>query len=98
MSKDTGPPKIHRQFHIGLPKVHKRFCFGPPKMHGRFRIGLSKTHKRFHFGPPKMHRRFCICPPQVSLDLLPPEFNRRGILLIIAVMKGKQQKNLFEIE
>ena len=63
----------------------------------QFRIDLPKIHKRFRIGPPKMHRRFWIGPPQVSLNLLPTEFNRRGILLTIAIMKEKQQNNLFEI-
>ena len=51
----------------------------------------------FRIGPPKMHRRFHIGPPQVSLNLLPQEFNSLGILLTIAIMKEKQQNNLFEI-
>ena len=42
--------------------------------------------------------RFRIGPPQVSLNLLPPEFHRQGILLTFAIMKEKQQNNLFEIE
>ena len=67
-------------------------------MHRRFRIGLPKMHRRFRNGPPKMHRRFCIGLPQVSLNLLPQEFHSRGNLLTIAVMKEKQQNNLFEIE
>ena len=45
-----------------------------------------------------MHRRFRIGPPQVSLNLLPPEFHRRGFLLTFAIMKEKQHNNLFEIE
>ena len=46
---------------------------------------------RFRIGPRKIHRRFCIGPPQVSLNLLPPELHRRGIMLTIASMKEKQQ-------
>ena len=42
-----------------------------------------------------VHRRFRIGPPQVSLNLLPPEFHRRGILLTIANMKEKQLNNIF---
>ena len=67
-------------------------------MHRRLCIGLSKMHRWFCIGPPKMHRRFRIDPPQVSLNLLSPEFHKRGILLTIAIMKDKQQNNLFEIE
>ena len=93
-----GPPKIHKRFRIGLPKIHRQFRIGPPKMHRRFRIGLPKIHRRFRIGPPKMHRRFRIGPPQVSHNLLPQEFHSRGILLTIAIMKEKQQYNLFEIE
>ena len=78
---------MHSRFCIGLPKINRWFCIGPPKMHRRFRIG-----------PPKMHRRFHIGPYQVSLNLLPPEFYRWGILLPIAIMKEKQQNNLVEIE
>ena len=54
--------------------------------------------RRFRIGPPKMHRRFRIGLLQVSLNLLPQEFHSRGVLLTIAIMKEKQQKNLFEIE
>ena len=56
-------------------------------MHRRFRIGLSKILRRFRIGPPKIHKQFRIDPSQVSLDLLPPELHRRGILLTIAIMK-----------
>ena len=81
-----GPPKMHRWFRIGPSKIHRRFCIGPPK-----------NHRRFPIGPPKIHKRFGIGPPQVSLNLLPPEFHRQGILLTIGIMKEKQQKNIFEI-
>ena len=67
-------------------------------MHGRFRIGLPKMHGRFRIGLPKVHGRFRIVPPQGSLNLLPLEFHSRGILLTMAIMKEKQQKNLFQIE
>ena len=67
-------------------------------MHRRFRIGLPKIHRQLCFGPPKMHRWFFICPLQVSLNLLPPEFHRREFVLSITIMKEKQQNNLFEIE
>ena len=68
-------------------------------MHRGFRIGLPKIHRQFRTVPPKMHRRlFRIGPPQVFLNLLPPEFHRRGILLTFAIMKEKQQNNLFKIE
>ena len=73
------------------------FRIDPPKMHREFRIGLHKIHGWFRIGPPKIHRRFRIGPPQVSLNLLPPEFHRRGIMLTIANMTEKQQNNLFEI-
>ena len=33
----------------------------------------------FFIGPPKIHRRFYIDPPQVTLNLLPPEFLSRGM-------------------
>ena len=46
------------------------FLIGPPKMHGRFRIGLPKNHRQFRIGP-----------PQVSLNLLLPEFHSRWILV-----------------
>ena len=74
------------------------FRIGSPKMHRRFPIGLPKRHKRFRIGPPKVQRRFRIGPPQVSLNLFPPEFNRRGILWTIAIMKEKQHNNVFEKE
>ena len=45
-----------------------------------------------------MHRRFHIGPHKVSLNLLLPEFHRQEILLTIAIMKEKQQHNLFEIK
>ena len=83
--------QIYILFQIGFQIVS-------PKMHKQFRIGLHKIHRRFRTGPPKINRPFCIGPPQVSLNLLPPEFHRRGILLIIAIMKEKQQNILFEIE
>ena len=67
-------------------------------MHGRFNIGLLKIHRRFHIGPPKMHRGFRIDPPKIYLNFLSPEFHRLGILFTIAIMKEKQQNNLFEIE
>ena len=63
-----------------------------------FRIGLPKMHRLFRIGPPKMHRRFHISPPQGSLNLLQPELHRRGIMMTIAILKEKQQNNLFEIE
>ena len=66
-------------------------------MHIRFHIGLPKVYISFHIGPPKMHIWFCIGPPQVSLNLVPPELHRRGILLTIAILKEKQQNNRFEI-
>ena len=44
-----------------------------------------------------MHRQFRIGPAQVSLNLLPPEFNRREILLTIAIMKEKQQEILLGV-
>ena len=53
------------------------FRIGPPKMHRRFRIGLPKIHRRFRIGPRKIHRRFRIGPPQVTLNLLLPEFRSR---------------------
>ena len=65
--------------------------YGPPKMHRLCRIGLPEVHRQFRIGPPKMHTRFCIGRPQVSLNLLPPKFQKRGILLTIAIMKEKQK-------
>ena len=45
----------------------------------------------------ELKKRFRIGPHQVSLNSCPPEFNRRGILLTIAIMKEKQQeKNYLE--
>ena len=54
--------------------------------------------RRFRIGPPKIQRRCRIGPPKVSLNFLQQEFHSRGILLTIAIMKEKQQNNLFEIE
>ena len=71
--------QIYIQFLIG-------FRIGPPKIHKRIRIGLPKIHRRFRIGPPKMHRQFRIGPLQVSLNLLPPEFHGRGILLTSAII------------
>ena len=85
-------------FRIGPPKLHVRYRIGLPKMHRQFRIGPSKMHRRFRIGPAKMHRRFRIGPPLVSLNLLPPELHRQGIMLTNAIVKEKQQNNLFEIE
>ena len=50
-------------------------------MHSRFCIGLPKILRRIRIGPPKIHRRFRIGPPQVILNLLPPEFYNRWILV-----------------
>ena len=73
------------------------FRTSPSKIHRRFLIGLPEIHRRFRVGPPEMDRQFRNGPPQVSLKLLPPEFNRRGIILTIAFMKEKKQNNLLEI-
>ena len=80
-----GPPKMHRWFRIGPSKIHRLFCIGPPK-----------NHRWFPIGPPQIHKRLGIGPPQVSLNLLPPEFNRQGILFTIGIMKEKQQKNILK--
>ena len=50
-------------------------------------LAFLKILRRFRIGPPKIHKQFRIDPSQVSLDLLPPELQRRGILLTIAIMK-----------
>ena len=50
-------------------------------MRRRFHIGLSKIHRRlFRIGSPKIHRRFRI-GPQVTLNLLLPEFHSCWILV-----------------
>ena len=46
----------------------------------------------------KCFRRFRIGPPQVSLNLLPMDFNRRGILFAMIIMKENQRNKYFEIE
>jgi len=61
-------------------------------------LDFTLSHRRFRIGLPKIHRRFRIGPPHVFLNLLPQEFHRWGILLTIAIMKEKQQNNLFEID
>ena len=48
-----GPPKMHGQFRIGLPKILRRFRIGPSKIHGWFRIGppqvsLNLLLQEFH--------------------------------------------------
>ena len=78
--------------------MHRQFGIGPPKTHRRFRIGPPKMNRQFHIGPPKTLRQFRVGPPKVSLNLLPQEFHRQGILLTIAILKEKKQNNLFEIE
>ena len=42
-----------------------------------------------------MQRLFPIGLPQFSLNILPPEFNRQGILLTISIMKEKHENNQF---
>ena len=60
---------------------------------------LPKMHIRFCIGSPKIHLLFCIGTAQVSLNFLPQEFHRQGIMLTIAIaiMKDKQQNNLFKL-
>ena len=37
-------------------------------------LAFLKVHRRFRIGPPKIRRMFHIGPPQVTLNVLPPEF------------------------
>ena len=52
-----------------------------PCQHRRLRIGLLKIHRQFRIGPAKIHKRFRIGPPQVTINLLLPEFQSQGILV-----------------
>ena len=79
-------------------KLHGRVRIDPPKMHGRLRIGLPQMHGRFHIGLSKLHGRLRMVQTIPTfgfpLNLLPLVFYH---WVTIAIMKEKQQNNLFEI-
>ena len=50
-------------------------------MHRRFRIGLPKIHRQFLTCTPSINRWFRIGPPQVTFNLLLPEFHSQWILV-----------------
>ena len=57
-----------------------------------FRIGPPKIHRGFRIVLPKLHRQFRIGPPQVTLNLLLPQFHSRWILVYYGYYARKATK------